>query len=78
MGFCLQGGTRPKFQFLGRNSGRSDMGVKTKFQIWEKMFQFLGRNSGRSDLQSATPRARQSDQFQFLGRNSGRSDPAGM
>jgi len=38
-----------RFQFLGRNSGRSDAGDKLGgFADWK--FQFLGRNSGRSDL----------------------------
>ena len=62
------------FQFLGRNSGRSDYPANRSNEI--AMFQFLGRNSGRSDMQDcllATTSG--SAWFQFLGRNSGRSDP---
>jgi len=37
-----------RFQFLGRNSGRSDHGLAA-VEVERWMFQFLGRNSGRSD-----------------------------
>jgi len=36
------------FQFLGRNSGRSDLRILVD-SSGEVQFQFLGRNSGRSD-----------------------------
>ncbi len=61
------------FQFLGRNSGRSDAAN------WERLernlpFQFLGRNSGRSDNPTSAAILSIARRFQFLGRNSGRSD----
>jgi len=37
------------FQFLGRNSGRSDDVRGTQLDGGGLLFQFLGRNSGRSD-----------------------------
>jgi len=37
------------FQFLGRNSGRSDDPLAGLGTGWNIPFQFLGRNSGRSD-----------------------------
>jgi len=37
------------FQFLGRNSGRSDKVVIALGVSAVLLFQFLGRNSGRSD-----------------------------
>ena len=37
------------FQFLGRNSGRSDLILVTGITRMFLKFQFLGRNSGRSD-----------------------------
>jgi len=40
-----------RFQFLGRNSGRSDVTVALSANAVGK-FQFLGRNSGRSDFSS--------------------------
>ena len=40
--------TSAQFQFLGRNSGRSDTHKELKWPSIT-MFQFLGRNSGRSD-----------------------------
>jgi len=44
--------SRYQFQFLGRNSGRSDEAAQfvTGFDV---EFQFLGRNSGRSDVSYA-------------------------
>jgi len=39
------------FQFLGRNSGRSDVDLMSNPGPVSK-FQFLGRNSGRSDRKS--------------------------
>jgi len=64
------------FQFLGRNSGRSDpVRIKIDAQI-SHQFQFLGRNSGRSDTEEH-PAADWYTSFQFLGRNSGRSDFSG-
>jgi len=38
-----------RFQFLGRNSGRSDFAAWLSRSISSDTFQFLGRNSGRSD-----------------------------
>jgi len=62
-----------RFQFLGRNSGRSDNDPASSFAN-SCMFQFLGRNSGRSDPPAGLSVADLARQFQFLGRNSGRSD----
>jgi len=42
------------FQFLGRNSGRSDFACFLPLAIFSHVFQFLGRNSGRSDNAGAT------------------------
>ena len=54
------GGAPCVFQFLGRNSGRSDMHPRAT--VWgEYEFQFLGRNSGRSDSHNR-PRARAAPQ----------------
>jgi len=61
------------FQFLGRNSGRSDPRRHALRQEPDR-FQFLGRNSGRSDLYRDKGHAPSTERFQFLGRNSGRSD----
>jgi len=61
------------FQFLGRNSGRSDF-VLSIDSTWRIEFQFLGRNSGRSDRSGCYRSFAESPRFQFLGRNSGRSD----
>ena len=63
-----------RFQFLGRNSGRSDAPPPDGWFSYADVFQFLGRNSGRSDLGSFQPLVSASALFQFLGRNSGRSD----
>ena len=65
-----------QFQFLGRNSGRSDFvfGGGNLTPQWK--FQFLGRNSGRSDLALFCQFNASTSMFQFLGRNSSRSDPA--
>jgi len=64
------------FQFLGRNSGRSDqIGPHQRKGTVE--FQFLGRNSGRSDLPCLASSVPPCLVFQFLGRNSGRSDSLG-
>jgi len=63
----------PPFQFLGRNSGRSDVNLVVAVTDSPQVFQFLGRNSGRSDLEHAD-RSTYWQSFQFLGRNSGRSD----
>jgi len=46
-----------RFQFLGRNSGRSD-GYFGLLMFVGAMFQFLGRNSGRSDIRIAGQQAR--------------------
>ena len=62
------------FQFLGRNSGRSDYERKTYISKTAGRFQFLGRNSGRSDSVLESSCKAFSPAFQFLGRNSGRSD----
>jgi len=66
-------GAASEFQFLGRNSGRSDSCAPWRSARNLSRFQFLGRNSGRSDMH---PRATVwgEYEFQFLGRNSGRSD----
>ena len=61
------------FQFLGRNSGRSDASAPLFRRIVLLWFQFLGRNSGRSDY-AVCSRSDPIIRFQFLGRNSGRSD----
>jgi len=37
------------FQFLSRNSGRSDQNIQDCIYGHEQKFQFLSRNSGRSD-----------------------------
>jgi len=62
------------FQFLGRNSGRSDSWypIGSSAKVWK--FQFLGRNSGRSDMSDVFLDTEPFNLFQFLGRNSGRSD----
>ena len=39
-----------QFQFLGRNSGRSDGRTTPGTSTESATFQFLGRNSGRSDV----------------------------
>ena len=39
-----------RFQFLGRNSGRSDRVPAEALILPSAVFQFLGRNSGRSDM----------------------------
>jgi len=63
-----------KFQFLGRNSGRSDSTQSRAGTRGWREFQFLGRNSGRSDPRTNATQSARGRAFQFLGRNSGRSD----
>ena len=46
---CSRGESH-RFQFLGRNSGRSDPISTWNILRTLRLFQFLGRNSGRSDL----------------------------
>jgi len=68
--------SKRRFQFLGRNSGRSD---PDELAVARSLrgFQFLGRNSGRSDTLGNLFVVYSVIEFQFLGRNSGRSDMSG-
>jgi len=51
------GGWETPFQFLGRNSGRSDCPQPTTYPGKPCVFQFLGRNSGRSDVDAGWVKA---------------------